>query len=853
MDARTWMVAALIATSFSLDGKELTSLDERVAIKKIAQYWEEKEYALAQELIPQFLSKYPQSGYVDQLYAMLADLYFSENLYEDACDCYEKIQGKEYTRKSQFHYLHSLYELQRYDTFIILAPFFLNDPHAQPKDVHTILFELAETYFCQAYEAEAGKKKELYEKAKGYYEKLKNTSLDEDTLLARAQVYEALEEFPQATKVYLALANLHEEKKEELLFHAACLQIHFDKEAALETLGQVIELKGKFLDKAAYNLLALLFQSQHYDVLIQEISSLAPHVPENKVPLVQYYYAKALFYENEADNAKTLLEKLLTSEGSTELKRPILLALVNCAKELQDVDLSRRTLIHLQKEHFSENEILEATLLHVHLCKQNALWREARDFIDRLLDSHPQHPQKENLLYDRSILLMQEGTAQKSIEAFKYFVKECPESKHVKQALNNALYLSTEVLKEKEILIEILNLSLSYKHAFSAEETKTLRFLLAHTHFDLKHFEESAGFLTEYMRDFHGDPSLSEAYLLLGACYRDRNDKYFIEYSEKALSLDPGLNLHRSLFNAYLKYIQQRPAEEKTELLSKAANHLFLVSDGSISQENQRWLASYYLEQEQGAERAMLVLEQLLEKRRVGGDFSPEVEAEVMQLANLYRQFGDFAQAVELLEALVQRQATTRTAPWKYYRWAQFELGKAYFLSGDTAKAIHIYQHLIDSSSHVSSYFALAAKMELAKLQLSKLKDEEMKEDSAKVKEICDTLKEIEIKHQPSSEPLHIEAGLLYAEIKAKLAPKNERKQRQSLLLEQIKASLSLQKEGAVPEERALLEEYLSYVEIKLSEEKETAPALKRLLERSVNDTLRERLVKDLEALETPL
>jgi hypothetical protein len=192
---------------------------------------------------------------------------------------------------------------------------------------------------------------------------------------------------------------------------------------------------------------------------------------------------------------------------------------------------------------------------------------------------------------------------------------------------------------------------------------------------------------------------------------------------------------------------------------------------------------------------------------------------------------------------------------------AQFELGQFYALAGHYEQAIDIYQDLVASSSHVNSYFALAAQLELAKLSTRGVDRLQKQEQRLSIAHACDLLKEIEIKRQLVSEPLHIEASLCYVDLKTKLALPALQDDKKSLLLEHAKKELLKfdLDQPIAKETRSLLDNYLAYINIQLSYLKKEIPLkkakeeLRELMTHVYNQTLHDRLAKTLDEWDHPL
>jgi TolA-binding protein len=892
----------LLLTIFSyfsaLSAKNLdASLEESLELRRIAEYWKEKDYKTVKIQIRDFLSKSPKSSYVDQLYAMLGDLYFQEKNFSEAAASYEKIQDREFRQKSQFHRLHCLYEIGKYDEFIFASELFLKNSNAKAEEINTIRFELGEIYFCKAFAPEnENKKKELMKAALSEYQQLMQTKYSDMTLLPQAQIFAFLEERQKAASLFTLLSHKDQGKKEEYLFQAAFLQIHFDKNKAIETFGTIYELGGKSASKAAFNQLNLLFQEKRYRDFVLVYDQAIKYITQDKVPLIQYCLGKSLFLIHDYMHAIEPLTQSLASKALDRTQeKSALISLIACAQETQDLILFEKALITLKARFAQDEETANILLMHAQLCRGKKEWSKARSEIREILEMHPKHPQREALLYDNALLLLQEEKWQESASAFEAFLKDFPQSAQLPNALRQIVNCRLEDIRrsssgseriKKEQLLTVLNTSLQEKKIFSPVEKKKMRYLLGKIQFELGNYEESIGNLSEYVQDFSKDPTCADAYLLLAYAHQkgERDDIHFILNAEKALTLNPRLqgaiDLHLILFNTYLSLAGKARDDEKAELIDKAADHLFFALDKPVNGQNQRWLAGYYFQQYKNGksaalERAATVLEKLLGvKENVFAlsmtEQTLEKEAEALKLGELYKKTGRFKEHVQLFEALGKEYKTHPDFQWKYQRMAQFELGKAYLAAGEKEKARKSFEDLIALSSRVSSYFALAATIEKAKLDFSMLKSVDKYEESPALRAIFNTLKDVQARRKLHSEPLHLEAGLCYVEYKSELAPATQRNQRAIFLLDQLKENFSAGEDPLVqqyfaaslqfPDKEQLCRQYLAFIDIEIERLKaeemhhipllrDTREKLDQLLAQTTEETLIQRILKSREAL----
>ncbi len=863
----TFVMGTLLISA--LHSKEVTaSLEESLELKRISEYWNEKDYSTVKIQIGNFLNKNPKSAFTDQLYAMLGDLYFQEKNYADAIAAYDKILGKEFLLKCQYHLLHSLYETKQYEKFIRSSELFLKNPNAPSNQINIIRYELAESYFHIENPAE---KKEFLEKALDQYEKVIDGQFSILALQRCAQIHSLLQRERKAIPLYLLLAHKDSANKEDWLLQAATAQIHFDVKSAIATFGDIVELKGENVALAAFNKLCLLFKEKRYKDFILEQDKAMRYIASDKIPLMQYYLGKSLYATNQFALA---VDPLLKGIGSIDRpqKKNALLTLVACANELGDLTLFAKTLESLKTEFTQDLETAKALLMYAQSCREKNELAKSRESIKELLRLYPEHPQRETLLFDSALMLSDMQHWEESALEFAAFLNEFPNTAHRASALRHSVSLNIENVKrasastqkiKQETLLHSLEIALQEKQVFSASEKQKMRYLVAKMHFELGSFERAIGALTEYVKDYLEDPHRAEAYLLLAHCYKQSGEDeiHFVLSAEKALSLNPKLELELglSLYNSYLKLAEKAELEEKAELIAKAANHLYLCLDDKISLENQRWLASYYFQQYENGNgeavaRAAIVLEKLI------GNHSLSIanEGEAIKLAQIFEKTGRTHELIELLERVKTAHDSHPDLPWKYQRKIQFERALAYRSLGNLEKAVEIFSDLIATSSHTSSYYSMAASLEKAKIEFGMLKNQKLQADSPSMIAILDALKDLAIQRRLYSEPLHLEAALCYVDFKAELKSCDKQ-----FLLEKVKENFFQQSDPSVqeylmaashfPEKAKLHQQYRAYLNAELlkieavknndaNQMREVKQQFEKLLADAIDDTLKERV-----------
>ncbi len=889
-----YFAAFLCAASFVVptQAKNIdASLEESLALRRISEYWKERDYKTAKAQIESFLSRKPESRFADRLWSMLGDLHFREKNYAAAVEAYDHIDAQEFRNKTLFHRLHGLYEIGKYEEFIGSADFFVKNPTSKADEIQTIYFELGESYSAAAFASSGEKREELLQNAVHAYNQVLQTHYCDQVLAPLARAYALLEEYPKAVSAYLALAQKEPEKKEEWLFQAGALQLHCHKPAAIQTFGKIVEMGGKHAPKAAFNQLCLLFQEKRYQDFILAYDSSIKHVPKEEVVLMRYFLGQSLFQKKDfAKAAVPLMESLESGRLDRSQEKNALIALVGCAKAEGDLGLFEKALSRLKKGFAEHEETFNSGLMLAQLLQEKQQWSKARGEIQELIQNFPRHPQKMALVYDEALLLAKEGKWTESAEAFQVYLEEYPKSEHAPNVMRHLVHCRQEDLKQapaesekikKQLLLEALETALAEPKAFPTAEKPKLRYLTGKLQYELGQYEEAIETLSSYLVDFGTDASCANACLLLAYSHLEgfKDAMQFVLNAERALAYNPSLegasDVRLVLFNTYLELAEKAPLEEKKEMIAKAADHLYFALDKSVSKENQKWLSAYYFQQYQkgqvgAAHKTAHVLEHLLgigkEQIALSIDAgSLDKEGEAIKLASLYDQMGRFPQRLALLQALIQEHSAHPELHWKYQRMAEFELGKTHLCLSEKQKALDAFTHLIETS-HISSYYSIAAELEKAKLEFSML-DEPT--DHAVVS-ICDALKDVQTKRKLLSEPLHLEAALTYVDIKTALAEPDDKLECRQFYLERMRENFSSTEDPLVeqylaaaaqfPDQEILFWQYLAFVDaqiLQLEAQITNSQALRteakerfdRLLAEAGDATLKERIHKSMEAL----
>jgi tetratricopeptide (TPR) repeat protein len=772
---------------------------ENLKLKRISEFWKDEAFDQAKTQILQFLAEHPESDYCDNLHAMLGDLFIQEKNYQKALQAYDQIAGTELRNKIEPNYLQALLEMEDYRSILKKS----NKKSSNPK-VNYLVGEACFRLGRQAPDPET--QKTLYIQAASHYNLLARSEYAYESLLPLAEIYKTLGEGPKATALYLELAERKPEEKENLLFQAAYLQSTFDKCAAAKTFKNVYELAGKNMKSAAYNHLKLLFELDEFAAFIDAYQTMQPNIPHDKSAGLHYYLSKSYFETGEINKAVTSLENC---EGKSAY-----LLLAGCAEKLGDIKLLKKATELLSQQFPSDVDTAKAHLISAQISVDQGDVLHAQSNMEYVLKNFPNYPDRENLLYNYGILLSRNSLWEHCRINFENLLKEYPDTIFKNEAWR---YLLNASLKEgnREHFSLLLGKALSQSNIFSDEEQKTYHLLFIKLLFEQENKKELGEQLVSFLDRY---PHSAEGHLIAASLYEE-DTNFFKIHAEQALALDPYLQdseqLHLKLYNIYV----QTPSEHDL-----AAKHLYqsiATSHAPIQEENLKWLASYYFNKKQdpaALEKALY----LHEKIALQGPL-PANEKELLKYAELLLLEKKLPERIAILELLSQKQKEENALPWKMQRQTLFELASAYKECGEYQKAIAAYELLINTSTHMPSYFSKAATLERAKLQYHLLPTVDLKENSPEITPILSALKDLQLKKKLHSEPLHLEAALEYVTIMKTLSPEEKQTERTIFLLKRVKEDFSTKgdiyskeyhsQRSVLPDKATLLEDYLDYID----------------------------------------
>jgi len=832
---------------------------EALVLRRITEYWKDGDYVTVKRQICHFLEQNPQSALRDHLLAMLGDLYFQERDFQEALSTYGQIECFEIQDKVSFNQLQALFEVRDYLSVIEEADSRLRHGRgSETQQMVKVRYLLAEAAFRQAL-----KSKEMEDKlhylnlAKPHYKVLTQTKYSDRVLFPLAEIHRLLKEDERAASLYSSLAQKYPEHRERFLFQAGILQIKENAAEAAKTFAKVHEMGGKRSRLAAFNRLILLYQGENYGEYLKFYKKTIALMPQEKAPLLQFYEGRSFYFLGDYEQAVFPLETFAAQaeSRSKELKSAYLL-LVNCARYMKDMPLLEHTLSGFHKQFPREPETPQIVMMHAQMSRDLGEFDKAIADLELLKSEYPQFEETEAVLYDYGLLLTQTGKWAEARAEFTNYLHQYPNSGRTPSVWRHMLNCSIDEMKQgdpkqadeaKGTFVQILTEVLRRENILSEAEAHQFALVQIKTLCELDRFDEAMPLVSHFLTEEIEPKDLAEGYLLKALCHQRLGDEAseFIQNAEKALSFNPTLPdheaLHLELYNAYLSQgLSMSEWDNRSHFFSYAADHLFASNvwkERKLKKENHLWLTNHYYQEAlagkpEAIDRARTLFNDLLGLKDGKGPLKIDsdsiyLETEALKLAHLLDVAKKTSDRVLVLEKLIHLQEEDPSLGWEHHRHAILELAKAYEHEGKVGPAQKAYKFLFDTKNQqVSSIVANTAQLHLAKLAFKQLPAEQKMRDNAEVVTILHRLKDLQIAKKLPAEPLHLEAGLQYAEIRAELSSSKSQEKNALFFYKRFKDDFLAQADpiGEAythlrmkdPEKNALFNAYMRYVDAQM-------------------------------------
>jgi tetratricopeptide (TPR) repeat protein len=773
---------------------EKFSPQEAYFLRRMTEFWKDRDYRLVKSQIEEFLKTNPASGIHEPLHAILADILYHEHAYTNALAIYQKITDPSLIQKTRLRKCQCLYLTGAYDEVIKELS------GVKDEAVDEMKFVLADSLFRKMQGLSEGQKSALAQQAKPLLIALYETSYRPKVIYPLAEVRRVLGDNAEAATLFLQLADQMPEKKEEILLQAAALQMAFNKGDAICTYQRVVDLGQSKAPDAAYNELVLLFHEDRHGDLVAREKILASQVRDDKKALFNFCLGRSHFKLEHFAEAITYFEQFIQEEKeNTPYKRAAILTLITCAQKVQNTPLFDQTVERFVTTFPHDIEAGKALLLRAQAYLKEEKIEQAAADLGRLLSQFPDFPEKETLVYNHALLLLKCHKWEESRKSFLAFVSQFPTSPQITSVWPSILQCSTEELKtalpdeilhKKGQLASDLQRGLGKCTTWSEEEKAGYQFLLGQLLYDTKDYPASLATLDYFVKSYPQHTNVSQALLMQAYLHRALASPpdVFVKVAEEALQAaqapDNKTALRLQLFNSYLTL----------KNYDKAAEHLYhavMVDNVAVNEENMLWLAHHFSTAQD--KRAFELLQRILKyDENFSLHFDPEktyLEAEVMKLADLI----PLADRKKLFLSLREVQNRHPNPSWKLQRQVSFELAKIQLSQGETEAALNIFEELSASAELTPSYYSHAAILEKNRILISRCAECDRTDANPIISHILSTLKDLQIQKKLACEPLHLEAALEYADLRTTLVAPESRVETALFFLQRIQEDFTTQ------------------------------------------------------------
>lgn len=833
--------------------------EEAFFVRRIAEFWKDGDFLIVKKQVEEFLDLYPNSSLADYFWGILGDLNLQEHQTQAALDCYSNITKDLIKQKVIINKLHCYYELGEYEQIVDegLPYLSVNSKEFQQRK-HELHFLIAEGLFRKALSMEEKntQRQELVSKARPLYENLAETPYDEVSKFALAETHRILENYQLAADLFLDLAQTHPKEREELLFQAASMHSKFDEKQAIDTFTEVIQLGGSKQGQALYNRFVLLFQTGAYRSVIADYEELENKDNPYFDATFDYIVGKSYYSLEQYQESIRFLDKFIASQNdsSEQLKNALMLKM-SSAQQIGETNQLAQALEKFKEAFPADRQLPNALFMYaVQLKRTNAL-EEAGQIFAEIEEKYPDFTSQESYLFESGFLAHQNKQWERSYETMNDFLQRYPESLYREQALkvqfSSALHMveNADSSYTKQMFLSDLREVLNEQDLFSSEEETQYQLLYAKTLYELGKYRDSYDYLMNSLMnslDESDGKNIAQAYYLAALnLFEEQSDhKLFCSHLEHALKLDPDTfdcgTTHLHLFNGFTITAENIEAsDQKKALYQKAAMHLDRAlehQDQEILVENKLWLANHYYFQIKNyidenwshslhddealsalADRSVELFETvLLEDNRVKTitEDTLFLEPEALKLAELYEWKNQKQEKLNVVASLLEQQSAHEEYEWTFKRHTLFELAKTYKEMNDREKALETFNYISTFTTNLPTQLSCNAALEVASLKFSLLSQREKEEKSDSLIGVLNQLKELQIRKNPHSEPVHLESALEYAAIRSDLSSEQEKAERSVFFLERIKDDYSLKSETLPKEYLAALESSAQVKEI---------------------------------------
>lgn len=861
------ILCSAILLPLSLSAKQTKNRDEEAFLtRRIAEFWKDGDHQIVKSQINDFFKKFPESPSRDYFHGILGDVYLLEGDYKKALSAYDTIRDPSVQEKTLINKLQCYYELDQFEELARNGtPYLSSDSQFILDRKDEFYFLMAEALFRRSLEVpNIEEQKALAIGAKPLYEKVRETSYGELSEFALAEIHHILGNINEASELYIELAKKHPEKKGDFLYQAGCLLSSIDKQMSIDLFTQVMQNNDQKTDLASINRMILLFETEQYKRVIDDFNNMTFTPSENVAATLQYMVGKSHFVLENYEAAKGPLLTFLSSTNiDAEKQKNAYLLLLSLSHKTQNLELYAATLANLKSNFKDDSQIPKAEFIHAMLLKEDDQFEEASNILSNLFLDYDNFEDKEALLFESALIAYKREKWNSSYNYFANYNSQFKTSERSNAAwqhfLSSAIHLYQDSLEQNNDysvrnFYDDIYAALQIRDLLTLKDTQHYKLLHARLGCELNLFNQSLIEMEEFIslenKEGIEKHSLAEAHYLAAYCLENlkQDPKALISHLVAAVDLNSEVydnaNTYLELYNAYLTLsgitVSNAPVATllDDENIQKAAINLHKAvsfQTHNIKKENLLWLGNYYYQNVrqknklEDMDKARDLFARALYSENHSLSFSIDnisLEPEVLKYAELLGMQGEKELQIDILENMVEEQNSKTNLPWEFEANTLFMLAKGYEDLGDNHKALETYSFINSKEKHLTELGQIAS-FKTAKLEFALLDPSLRSEENEVVVSVLNRLKELQIRKNAFSEPLHLEAALEYANIRAAISAPDMKIAKTLFFLKRMKEDFTSEKDfstqeylksfDSFPSAKVIHSHYISYLDAEIN------------------------------------
>lgn len=816
---------------------ELQDRKEELLVRRIAEFWKDGDERLVQIQIEEYLAVHPKTELADRLRLFLGDLHLEQKRYQKALDAYGLIQKEKIAKLALFHEVKALFMLNRYEQII--------KKENKSFDYASILslqeqveweFFFAESYLHEAKHSQSLQKLYL-QKAEHFYQRLLSSHFRLASLQGLAESCQLLDKPLKAADLYSLLAIEDGKEKNKWLYHSAICMEKLRPDAAFLIFESLKDVEDEISGEALHHSIGMLFQKGQYQEVLDRVQVLS-----EQCPTVSFWQAQSYYHLGELEKASPLLMGVIHDNlVSDAFYRESLLSQMEIAFLAHNQALFSQMFVLFQGRFSHDPESARLECAHASLIASSGNVHLGLQMMGKTLTTNQDFPQRERYLLSYMQLCFDHAEYLNAYKAAKELLAD-PLFEAKQEVIPTFLFVANRLQAQMEASYskkEFYQDLVQIEHFFpdlAAHEQEALLFFICKTAVDIKMYPESIDYGQRLITKYKNSVHFANTHMLLSFDYKQLgNEQLFQIYGEKALeagqTLQAEATVRTQLYNSYLleaknkeqkTHITQEDVERMMECKWKAAGHLYqllFTLQSKMGQEPYLWLAQFYFDKtglhesfidpvmsaslelkeedlKMAAERSALAYEKIFAKEFYSSD--QFLEKDALKYQRILTSLGKEEERIAFLDKMEQVYLQNVSVKWKHEKEFFAHRGRLEETRGKFAKAKDYFAYAKTLFSGKATFLSEYVEFHLARLEFSLLTPEELFEDHPKVAQVLVTLKGLQVNKNPAWEPLHLEASLEYAKIRAMLAPPEVREQRYLFFLERIREDFSQSKDPMV-------------------------------------------------------